>query len=358
MPNGKQARPKVNSRLYSPYLGRFVSPDSLLNSEGGPLDYNPYIYARNNPYKYIDRNGEFWWIVAAAVFGGFGNVCANIDNISNAGGFFKSFGIGAGAGALGGWLGPYAAAGFGFGTTGFISGAFTGAITGFTSSVTEGLLNWAISGTKFSFTNCLMQTAFSAAIGGIMGGIDAVCHKKSFWHGYEKGPTVYFETGHPDVKQSTGANCSCACGQSVTDGIITQDQLRQVNNIVREIKGKKALDPEIDGTEDLGTYKVAAKVIGKKAKYVNYSSRKMFKRMMMGEDFGITYDVAGLNRAGEYSIGGHNVLMKRMLGPTWRKPNGSLVIRRPSNMWVMNPALGGVHEITEDQLQSIIRVYK
>ena len=66
----EQARPKVNARLYSPYLGRFVSPDPLLNSEGGPLLYNPYVYANNNPYKYIDRNGEFFWLVPA-IFGGF-----------------------------------------------------------------------------------------------------------------------------------------------------------------------------------------------------------------------------------------------------------------------------------------------
>ena len=48
----------ANARLYSPYLGRFVSPDPLLNSEGGPLLYNPYVYANNNPFKYIDRGGE------------------------------------------------------------------------------------------------------------------------------------------------------------------------------------------------------------------------------------------------------------------------------------------------------------
>lgn len=53
----------ANARLYNPYLGRFISPDPLLNSEGGPLDFNPYVYARNNPYSYIDRNGEFWWAV-------------------------------------------------------------------------------------------------------------------------------------------------------------------------------------------------------------------------------------------------------------------------------------------------------
>lgn len=53
----------ANARLYSPYLGRFISPDPLLNSEGGPLGYNPYVYANNNSFKYIDRNGEFVWFI-------------------------------------------------------------------------------------------------------------------------------------------------------------------------------------------------------------------------------------------------------------------------------------------------------
>ena len=57
-PEREQARPKVNARLYNPYLGRFVSPDPLLNSEGSAWDYNPYVYANNNPFKYIDRGGE------------------------------------------------------------------------------------------------------------------------------------------------------------------------------------------------------------------------------------------------------------------------------------------------------------
>ncbi len=97
----------ANARLYSPYLGRFVSPDPLLNSEGGPLDYNPYIYARNNPYKYIDRNGEFCGLVAffldfalnalfnAAVEASVYSITAAISGNWNAGDFFKSMGMAA-----------------------------------------------------------------------------------------------------------------------------------------------------------------------------------------------------------------------------------------------------------------------
>lgn len=73
----------ANARLYSPYLGRFVSPDPLLNEDGGLLDFNPYVYARNNPYRYIDRNGEFAWFipVIAALVGGVINVATNLKLI-------------------------------------------------------------------------------------------------------------------------------------------------------------------------------------------------------------------------------------------------------------------------------------
>ena len=102
----------ANARLYSPYLGRFVSPDPLLNCEGGAWDYNPYVYANNNPYKYIDRNGEFCGLVAclldfafnalfnAAVEATVYSVTAAISGNWNAGDFFKSMGMAAVSSAL------------------------------------------------------------------------------------------------------------------------------------------------------------------------------------------------------------------------------------------------------------------
>ncbi len=102
----------ANARLYSPYLGRFVSPDPLLNCEGGAWDYNPYVYANNNPYKYIDRNGEFCGLVAclldfafnalfnAAVEATVYSVTAAISGNWNVGDFFKSMGMAAVSSAL------------------------------------------------------------------------------------------------------------------------------------------------------------------------------------------------------------------------------------------------------------------
>lgn len=95
----------ANARLYSPYLGRFVSPDPLLTEDGSPLDFNPYVYARNNPYRYIDRNGEFWWLapilIGAAVNAATYSISAAITGNWDVGSFFKSMGMGAITGALG-----------------------------------------------------------------------------------------------------------------------------------------------------------------------------------------------------------------------------------------------------------------
>ncbi len=88
----------ANARLYSPYLGRFVSPDPLLTEEGSPLDFNPYVYARNNPYRYIDRNGEFWFLpilINAVMNVATYSISAAITGNWNVGDFFKSMGIGA-----------------------------------------------------------------------------------------------------------------------------------------------------------------------------------------------------------------------------------------------------------------------
>ena len=195
----------ANARLYSPYLGRFISPDPLLNEDGGPLDYNPYIYARNNPYRYIDRNGEFWWLAAAAIWGGFGNVFVNFDNINCAGDFFGYFGVGAAASALGvcvgGGVNAFIAggsfwAGFtgttGLSATGFWAGAATGAARGFAGGFVASAGNSWLNGSSFGdgFLCGLKGGAIDAIIegvlGGLDGGLDALSKGANFWTGKAK----------------------------------------------------------------------------------------------------------------------------------------------------------------------------
>jgi RHS repeat-associated protein len=46
------------ARRYSPYLGRFVSPDSIVPQPGNPQSLNRYSYVLNNPLRYTDPTGH------------------------------------------------------------------------------------------------------------------------------------------------------------------------------------------------------------------------------------------------------------------------------------------------------------
>jgi RHS repeat-associated protein/uncharacterized repeat protein (TIGR01451 family) len=46
------------ARMYSPALGRFLSPDTIVPAPGDPQSLNRYAYTRNNPLKYTDPTGH------------------------------------------------------------------------------------------------------------------------------------------------------------------------------------------------------------------------------------------------------------------------------------------------------------
>ena len=50
----------MNARLYDPALGRFLAPDPVVTDPSSLLDFNRYMYARNNPMLYTDESGESW----------------------------------------------------------------------------------------------------------------------------------------------------------------------------------------------------------------------------------------------------------------------------------------------------------
>tara|TARA_Y100000782_G_scaffold115479_1_gene158992 strand:+ start:11091 stop:11324 length:234 start_codon:yes stop_codon:yes gene_type:complete len=54
----------MQARYYDPVIGRFYSNDPADVMEhiarGNPIHgFNRYTYANNNPYKYVDPDGEF-----------------------------------------------------------------------------------------------------------------------------------------------------------------------------------------------------------------------------------------------------------------------------------------------------------
>jgi RHS repeat-associated protein len=47
-----------NARYYDPTIGRFISPDTVIQSFANPQCFNRYSYCLNNPLKYIDPSGN------------------------------------------------------------------------------------------------------------------------------------------------------------------------------------------------------------------------------------------------------------------------------------------------------------
>ena len=50
------------ARYYDPWIGRFISADSIVPSPGNPQSLNRYTYANNNPILYTDPTGHFAWL--------------------------------------------------------------------------------------------------------------------------------------------------------------------------------------------------------------------------------------------------------------------------------------------------------
>jgi RHS repeat-associated protein len=114
------------ARLYDPILGRFISPDRIVQTPENPQSLNRYSYCLNNPLIYTDPSGEiFEWLVGAVMsFLGVTATEAGIVLIMAAG-----VGFGAVSSALtGGDVVVGAISGFMGGMVGFAAGNIAGAV--------------------------------------------------------------------------------------------------------------------------------------------------------------------------------------------------------------------------------------
>ena len=50
----------MNARLYDPTLGRFISPDTIIQAPDSTQGYNRYTYVNNNPLSLTDPSGHSW----------------------------------------------------------------------------------------------------------------------------------------------------------------------------------------------------------------------------------------------------------------------------------------------------------
>lgn len=58
----------MQARYYDPILGRFLANDAVGFQESNPAMFNRYAYANNNPYTYIDPDGNMAFLVPVAIF--------------------------------------------------------------------------------------------------------------------------------------------------------------------------------------------------------------------------------------------------------------------------------------------------
>ncbi len=53
----------MNGRMYDPVMSSFLSVDNYVQSPENSQNFNRYAYCLNNPLKYTDPDGEFFWLV-------------------------------------------------------------------------------------------------------------------------------------------------------------------------------------------------------------------------------------------------------------------------------------------------------
>ena len=126
-----------NARYYDPALGRFISPDTIVESPLHPQTLNRYAYAGNNPVLYNDPTGHCF-LVCIIIGAIVGTVSAGIASDWDPGATLLGGAIGAFSGGVGAKVGGFVATTVGsqFGTVaGTAAGlAAGGAAAGATSA--------------------------------------------------------------------------------------------------------------------------------------------------------------------------------------------------------------------------------
>ena len=171
----------MNGRVYDPVASRFLSPDSFIQTPELALNYNGYVYCLNNPLIYTDPTGEIFVIddiLIAAAIGAIINVGIQgvSGNINSAGDFFLAAGIGALAGAAGGFAGQAVAGALGTATSfggAVANGALVGASGGFAGGFVGGAGNAWMGGASFGqgLQSGLIGGGYGALGGALIGGI-------------------------------------------------------------------------------------------------------------------------------------------------------------------------------------------
>ncbi len=66
------------ARYYDPMIGRFISPDPIVQAPFNPQSLNRYSYCINNPLKYVDPSGYGWFSWVGDLFSSIGDIFTDI----------------------------------------------------------------------------------------------------------------------------------------------------------------------------------------------------------------------------------------------------------------------------------------
>ena len=226
----------MNARLYDPVLGRFLSPDPVIQIPEFTQSYNGYSYALNNPLSYKDPNGESFILVAAIIGGWIGMGTAMVSSDKGgwglAGDMLKGLFVGAALGAAGAWAGGAVAGSITAG--GFINGSLSGLAGGFSGGFVGCSGNAWLSGAGFGagLKAGLIGGGLAAAFGGVSGGLirgfSDMAKGYSFWDGRNTSGFVIGTSADGNVmKQAENYNSSISA--DVNDDILKSRYLEEFN---------------------------------------------------------------------------------------------------------------------------------
>ena len=166
----------MNARLYDPALGRFLSPDPYVQMPDFTQNFNRYSYCLNNPLRYVDKNGELFWLIPIAVGALIGAYSGYKIGKANAATGWNMIGYIAGGAAIGGLAGGAALGVSAIGGAAWWAGAAAGAVSGagFNGLATNwngaAMLKGACIGALAGFVGGGVSSAIGGGWGAVAGG--------------------------------------------------------------------------------------------------------------------------------------------------------------------------------------------
>ncbi len=143
-------------RWYAPQLRQFLQRDPLMGDIGNPATLNYFAFAGGNPISNVDPEGEFWWLIGAAIGAVVNTAITFVQDLADDG-QINTPAERYGAAALGGAVTGAIIAG-----TGGLGGAIAGGALG---SATENLVHAGLTGEPVDPGALVIDAALGGAAG-------------------------------------------------------------------------------------------------------------------------------------------------------------------------------------------------